>query len=310
MPTEPQYRMGDYEMSIAVRARLHLPPVRLTQLARTVHCQCGASLLDSPLHYQTCIHLRGSTGRKRHDLVVQQIVQIAREQQVPVTVEERPLWFMSHSSTENAGRSIQSPSRLSTTSTPVRNAHEQRRARILSPRRRRKSSNATADSDTANSRQRPDLRFELPSTGYLSLLSDVMITHPGSGDTSDLHAAIAAERLKSNKYHHFVQPGQVAFTPFVLESSGAWGRQAERLLNKLLQQVSEDGEGESFGTKADYRRDAQARIAVALHKGNALMARQCVQMVSSECDVYAPPLPHRAGLARNVSRRLFGVGMM
>jgi hypothetical protein len=264
------------------------------------------------LHFQVCEKIRGSAGRKRHDLVKQQLAQIAREHQVPVTVEERPMWFAAQR-TANASRLIQWPTRNSTTVESKcngSNSHSQSQGAFSSPRRNQSSTalkESGYDSDCEyTGQQRPDLCFQVQTTRYLDLLSDVSITHPGCRDITDLHAAKLREQQKSAKYAHFERSGQTAFTPFVLESSGAWGSKAEKLLSKLMQQIP-FAEGEGFGTKADYMRDARTRIAVALHKGNALMARQCVYSMSNERDVYAAPLNHHRYMpaASRSSRRVF-----
>jgi hypothetical protein len=151
------------------------------------------------------------------------------------------------------------------------------------------------------SRLRPDLHFIVHAADHLVLLSDVAITR--SKSTKQQPSAVKArEQLKKRKYARFVHRGQVAFLPFVLKASGVWGSDATRVLKKLLQpQLADSLENEE--SQAELMRDARTRITVALHKGNALMARQCVQLVASEADTYEVPALHRLGMS--ASRRLF-----
>jgi hypothetical protein len=144
----------------------------------------------------------------------------------------------------------------------------------------------------------------LPLEACVVLLSDVSVTHPKATRPGPLAGARTREQQKSRKYAAFQKPRQVAFKPFVLESTGAWGQAAGVVMKKLLHQQQDD---DPEATE-ERRRDAYARVAVALHKGNALMARQCVESLVADFDACEELAPHRRAVPVLTHARRFGRG--
>ena len=77
------FYLHDVHFSLAVRLRLGITPYD-----DVVRCVCGASLVESPLHFQSCRHLSG-TRIIRHDRLVQVLARISRLCGVVVQIEPR-----------------------------------------------------------------------------------------------------------------------------------------------------------------------------------------------------------------------------
>ena len=92
-------------------------------------------------------------------------------------------------------------------------------------------------------RLRPDLRFTLPTARPVFMRSDVAVTHPATRavveaqpSTADtpLLAATQTEKKKLRKYSALVQHEGSGLLPCVLESCGAWVKQADKLLKLMV----------------------------------------------------------------------------
>jgi len=122
-------------------------------------------------------------------------------------------------------------------------------------------------------RLRPDLDITLPEQSFMI---DVAISHPAAPSrttATPLAAATAAEHLKQEKYKALAIRHASTFHPFVLESHGAYGAQANEVM-KLLRAAAPNSAMSlptGVGSFADY---AAKCLAVALQKGNALVARR------------------------------------
>ena len=82
-PLDSLFYLHDVHFSLAVRLRLGITPYD-----DVVRCVCGASLVESPLHFQSCRHLSG-TRIIRHDRLVQVLARISRLCGVVVQIEPR-----------------------------------------------------------------------------------------------------------------------------------------------------------------------------------------------------------------------------
>ena len=161
-------------------------------------------------------------------------------------------------------------------------------------------------------RKKPDLRFTLATTKITTLVSDVTVTHPASKtaterslqqhrqsssphrahhhlSTSMSSAAHSASVGKSVKYRDEDRPEVgVRFIPFALETMGAWSKEANEVLRLLLSSAGSAASAEDFEEKQRERTlDARIRISVALQRGNALVARECVNQLQCDYDVFA-----------------------
>lgn len=81
-PTDPYFTLDDTHFSLAVRLRLGIAPV--DDIKR---CFCGASLLEEPLHFQSCRRLGSSIAR--HNGLVQVISSLANHCGVNYQLEPR-----------------------------------------------------------------------------------------------------------------------------------------------------------------------------------------------------------------------------
>jgi hypothetical protein len=241
IPIDPSYRLSDYEMIAAIRMRLHLPPVDL-HTVRTIICPCGRTTKNNDDEYnigETPLHYQSCPSIEKE----------AAGQRHDLVLQ-----------TLNAiAKEIQIPTHV-----------EQR-------------------SYDQTDRKKPDLRLTLAQHNLSSLVTDVAITHPatatkarinGSISTAvtPLYAAKVTEGVKTNKYikennqHHHQQ-----FIPFVLESYGAWGTKANKVLQLIMKNASDD-------ERADRTIDAKIRISIALQRGNAIMHKAGVQLLDSDYD--------------------------
>ena len=82
-PLNPLFTLHDVNFSIATRLRLGLP-----LFDNITRCVCGASLLESPLHFMSCRHLNAARII-RHDRLVQVFTRIARQCGVVTQIEPR-----------------------------------------------------------------------------------------------------------------------------------------------------------------------------------------------------------------------------
>jgi len=121
-------------------------------------------------------------------------------------------------------------------------------------------------------RLRPDARLSAPS---LDLITDVQVTTPSAPSLADaaasqrLSAASIRETAKSTKYREYAETEGVQFIPFVLEAFGAFGKQSQRILQRISEHYAESDRWAS--SDADFSFDfwAAAVISVALQRGNA-----------------------------------------
>ena len=132
--------------------------------------------------------------------------------------------------------------------------------------------------------------------------SDVAVTHPATRavveaqpSTADtpLLAATQTEKKKQRKYSALVQHEGSELLPCVLESCGAWGKQADKLLKMMVRHApfpDDERQGRLL--------DARIRVAVALQRRDALVLRSGLLLLNDERDTqvtdYARMVqPHR-----------------
>jgi len=82
-PTDPLFYLPDAHFGIATRIRLGI-----TLFEDVKRCICGASILESPLHFMACKYLNASRI-VRHDRIVQVIARVARLSGVAVHLEPK-----------------------------------------------------------------------------------------------------------------------------------------------------------------------------------------------------------------------------
>ena len=116
---------------------------------------------------------------------------------------------------------------------------------------------------------RPDIHIMFPTT---KILVDVTVVHPSRPTFAPrshvpLFAALARERDKTTKFKELSQREQAQFVPFALESFGAWGRGATKLISDIASLALESKSVAM--TCEDVRGEMIRTIAIALQAGNA-----------------------------------------
>ncbi|MFN7881575.1 MAG: hypothetical protein ACK5PF_00960, partial [bacterium] len=131
-------------------------------------------------------------------------------------------------------------------------------------------------------RQRPDIRVS--GVADLDFLSDVMITtptassHVATAATTSLAAAAKGERSKESKYASFAATEHTPFHAFVLESFGAFGPAAVKVLHSIVSHHSHSQHANSFPLLSfNFSRWAHSVIAIALQRGNSALVHTALR---------------------------------
>ena len=112
-------------------------------------------------------------------------------------------------------------------------------------------------------------RYSLPGGHYLS---DIKVVHPtcpshvAKYSGTQFAAARAGQREKSNKYADIAEHSHANFIPFVVETSGAFTKESEELINHI---ISTCAEHQQLWEPREVRREFLGAIAIAVQKGNA-----------------------------------------
>jgi hypothetical protein len=239
LPTEPAYRLRDEQFRLAVRHRLGQLPYE--DLREMVCLACRARNLNAPTfladpdHLHAYVHGTGASVSLRHHRVVATLATLARS--VGFVVRLEPHFAPQLHTTVDA------------------ETGEER-------------------TQTVPNEQRGDLLLVRHNT---RLLVDVTVRRPTGATELRRHSAAvplataaAAEKLKHAKYDDACKREGLAMVPFALESYGAKGKQAQKLLLKLADASEEL-------SAAAFLRHASASLSVALQCGNADIAAKGAQ---------------------------------
>ena len=123
----------------------------------------------------------------------------------------------------------------------------------------------------ATERVRPDLDVILPGQ---HVMFDVAVTHPGAPcRKSDKPCAAAndMQATKNRKYKDWALALGAKFLPFVLETHGALGQQAEDVL-KLLTKAASASSHLPMPVR-DFMKYTRQALSISLQRGNALVAK-------------------------------------
>ena len=115
-------------------------------------------------------------------------------------------------------------------------------------------------------RFRPDLDILLADT---NIMIDVGITNPCAPSRTST-TALAAAKAKVVEYKKFAAERGAKFFPFILETLGAYGKETANVLKVLAKAVFNS----SIDAPRDYLVQCNRVVAVAVQRGNALVARQ------------------------------------
>ncbi len=148
-------------------------------------------------------------------------------------------------------------------------------------------------------RQRPDIRVS--GVADLYLLSDVMITTPTASShvvtaaTTPLAAASKGERSKEAKCAAFAATEHTAFHAFVLESFGAFGPAAVKVLHSIVSHHIHSQHATSFLLLSFIlSRWAHSVIDIALQRGNSALVHTALRAGrSAYLQLYPFALEHK-----------------
>ena len=241
LSSQPGYRMRDEQFRLAVRHRLGQLP--FDDLREHICTKCARrniespSLLEDPDHSHSCAMQQGVTVKQRHDALKQVLAELARSCGYHVEVEPRfPTIFETR--LDNAtGQFVQHIHRTD------------EHGDLLLVRN--------------NVRQLIDVTVVRPTT--LTLLSRG--SHNGGSHIVPLVAATQAEKHKHEKYDSECARHGWKLVPFALESLGAVGSEATRLLASMSSH-STDKSPDAF------LQHAHRMLSVALQTGNANVSSQ------------------------------------
>jgi hypothetical protein len=132
----------------------------------------------------------------------------------------------------------------------------------------------------AGCQQRPDLYVRLPNGEECYM--DFAVVHPTAPShlisTEPLAATRKAESRKDKKYLQLARASGATFTPFVVETLGAFGSRALAFVQKLAHQIAE---ARQVDDQQELYRSLHARlaalVAMQVHRGNSSMIRAGLQ---------------------------------
>ena len=223
-PTEPLLSMTDDAVQLATRHRLGLLPSG-TLLDISCVCDAHTSFAADPDHFHSCSRYRHLTVTQRHNNLMHTLAELARSVGFYCILEP--------------------------------NLH-------LRPEKPQGS--LTTDEDHYN-RHADILMIKHNQQLYI----DVAVTRPTQASNlgqqliqmSPLHSTKSIEREKHRKYDDIAKLNHYTMIPFVMESYGGMGKEAEKLLRKLSAHAHEWMEPREFLLYA------RQRIAVTLQSANA-----------------------------------------
>ena len=238
LPTEPAYRIGDDSLRLAIRSRLGMLPY---DHLRDEQCEgCKRSLLatpafaDNPDHFHSCGHTAGRSVTQRHDQLKHALAKLARSVGFVVIVEPKfPATFTHHIDAATGHSSLTA---LKT----------DERGDLLLIRHDKKLL--------------VDIRVCRPTC-----LSELQ--RSDKGNREPLITAAAHEKLKHRKYDKECQKHGWTFVPFVLETYGGMGKEAQKLLT-VLADACDTLPSLAFLTHA------RAVLSVTLQCGHAAVSQQ------------------------------------
>lgn len=268
LPTQPAYTLDDEAMRLAVRHRLGLPA---NDELRTQRCICGASFADDPDHFHSCVQTRANALTRRHDALVQTLATLAAEAGWLVTVEP-----MQHLRPADHSRR---PDAAAANAHPTEQAHAAAAAGTAADAAGAPTSpSSPAPSALAGPSPLPphyDRHGDLLLLRHASkLYIDLSVTRPTNASTLQSQPRVTQQPLvstharaaaKKRKYHAIAEVNQYELLPFVLETYGGFGADAQRVMRYL------SASSPSLSPR-QFRMHAEQCLSVALQRGNAHVA--------------------------------------
>ncbi|HEX3641449.1 MAG TPA: reverse transcriptase domain-containing protein, partial [Ktedonobacteraceae bacterium] len=118
-------------------------------------------------------------------------------------------------------------------------------------------------------KKRPDLQVIIPGGHYISDVKVVHATcpsHVAKYSGTQFGAARAGEKEKVDKYSDIAKTCHADFIPFVVETSGAFTKKSEQLINHI---ISTCAEHQQLWEPREVKRGFLGAIAIAVQRGNA-----------------------------------------
>ena len=118
-------------------------------------------------------------------------------------------------------------------------------------------------------KMRPDLQIILPGGHYISDVKVVHATcptHVAKYSGIQFGAARAGQKEKIKKYADIAKHSHADFIPFVVETSGAFTKESEKLIDHI---ISTCAEHQQLWEPKEVRREFIGSIAIAVQHGNA-----------------------------------------
>ena len=267
--TQPAYCMRDDEYLLAVRHRLGLLPY--DDLRDALCVSCGVrntdtpSLLADPDHMRSCTLQQGASVKQCHDALKQALAELARS--CGYLVEVEPFF----------------PARVTT--------HHDAATGAQVHRVERTGQHGDLLLLRNNTRELIDVTVVRPTS-----LTELRGSNSSGSHVAPLAAATRAEADKHKLYDAECAKHGWKLVPFALESYGAKGGEASRLLQRMAAHALER-------TPEEFLRHAERVLSVALQCGNARVS--AVGTAEMHRRAYRrgcedePQGPSRAGLTRH-----------
>jgi len=243
---EPGYRLTDEHYRLAVRHRMGMLPYDTIREDRCLDCAASYTvdaprLLADPDHFHSCVHQRGVSVTQRHDGVARVLVQLARE--AGYSTEWQPTFppLVEHVVVAD----------------PV--TGQLRSVRRVVP--------------GADSPRGTELEGDLLLRRHnVTIWVDVRVTRPTKRTLLDsrskaVHVTAATEGEREKHALHDAGCLRQGWqnTPFVMETYGAYGSDATKLLATMAEHAVDR-------TPGDFLAHARGLLSVALQSGNARVA--------------------------------------
>jgi hypothetical protein len=116
--------------------------------------------------------------------------------------------------------------------------------------------------------------YPLPVLGDVSVVSPVLFSHLSSLESTKGIAALEGENTKKEKYVSLCEENDFSFIPFIIESSGGFGKEAIALINVLVKmQAAKTSKSIALCKKYFFQ-----KLSVSLQRNNASMLNACLSI--------------------------------
>ena len=287
-PSTFPLRLSDSEFSAAVRHRLGM---RFDAKNRTCYCACNeekrVDVSEDPNHFFVCKNLKKNSIYRRHQLVLNTLIDLCREAGVNTKIPGAYDYKYGGAS-------------------PLNLAH----GGVATDNR---EESEWSGSESSPERERflvPDLEIYPPSSiSPKPFMVDVSVGLPSARTYVDKHHAdsnpgATAELMakqKTRKYERIAERNDYKFVPFCLESYGTLSESAMELLKTISKNIP-------YG-QHHFLSYAYNRIAVALQRGNALIVNEGLFRMNERMDANERKISQRFTTPPFVDNAHYAIGI-